>query len=177
VNITKLDKKLSIIKVEVKSKDELFAKNFADKLVQTASNFYIETKTKRASENVRILQKQTDSIRVILDSSIGKVATAIEAAPNANPALVSLKVPSQKKQIDVQENSALYSELVKNLELSKMSLRHDTPIIQIIDKPVLPLKIDRVRKIKGILIGGILGILIALTVIITKKFYNDLMNS
>jgi len=45
LNVTKLDKKLSIIKVEVITKDELFSKEFTDKLVQTVNDFYVQTKT------------------------------------------------------------------------------------------------------------------------------------
>jgi len=175
LDVSKLDKKLSIIKVEVKSKDELFAKGFTEQLVQTVNNFYIETKTKKATENVKILQKQADSVRLLLNSSFSKVASAMEADPNANPALVSLKVPSQKRQVDLQQNTAVYTEVVRNLEASKMSLRKETPLIQIIDKPVLPLKKNRIKEITGMLIGSILSVFIAIAGIGFKKMYNNLM--
>jgi uncharacterized protein involved in exopolysaccharide biosynthesis len=175
--VTKPDKKLSIISVEVTSIDELFAKNFADKLVETVNNFYIQTKTKKASEIVRLLQKQVDSVRYVLNSSISGVASAIDAAPNANPSLLSLRVPSQRKQVDVQASTAIYSEIVKNLELSKMKLRQETPLIQVIDKPVLPLKIDKLSKLKGIIIGMFFGMFFTSAYFIIKKLFNNLMNN
>jgi hypothetical protein len=173
--VTKPDKKLSIIEVDVTSKDELFSKSFNDKLVQTVNNFYIQTKTKKATETVRILQKQVDSIREVLNYSISGVASAMDADPNANPSLISLRVPSQKRQIDVQTRSAIYNSVVQNLEMAKMSLRQGTPLIQIIDKPVFPLKMERVRKVKGIMIGAILSVFIAITCIVVKKFFNYVM--
>lgn len=157
LSVDKPDKKLSIIKVSVTTKDELFSKVFNNKLVETVNEFYTQTKTKKSYQNVIILQKQADSVRRVLNSSISGVAAAIDAAPNANPNQLSLRVPSQRKQVDVQASSAIYGEIVRNLELSKLTLRQEAPLIQLIDEPVLPLPITRVGKLKGILLGGFLG--------------------
>ena len=153
LSVQKPDKKLSIINVGFISKDELFAKEFTNKLVETVNDFYVATKTKKSYQNVEVLQHQADSVKRTLNASIGGVASAIDASPNANPLLLSLRVPSQKKQIDVQASTAVYSEIVKNLELSKISLRQEKPLIQIIDSPVLPLKTDSIMKITGLLAG------------------------
>ncbi len=161
LNVSKPDKKLNIIYVSVASKDELFSKLFTEKLVQNVNDFYIQTKTKKSWQNVNILQHQADSVKAILNASINGVASAIDEAPNANPQMTTLRVSSQKKQVDVQANSAIYTEIVKNLELAKISFRQEKPLIQIIDKPILPLANDRVTKTKGILIGAILGLLFA----------------
>jgi len=160
LEVNKLDKKLSIIVVEVTIDDEPFAAAFTKKLEENVNTFYIQTKIKKSAENVAVLQHQADSVKQILDRSIGGVASAMESAPNANPQLMSLKVPSEKKQVDVQTSSAVYGEIVKNLELAKISLRQDIPLIQVIDQPVLPLENDRVSKIKGSVFGFLLGLLI-----------------
>lgn len=177
LDVSKPDKKLSILKVAFTSKDELFAKKFADALVENVNTFYVETKTKKAALNVRILQHQADSIKVMLNSSLYGVASAIDAAPNANPALLSLRVPSQKKQVDVQANTAIYSEIVKNLELSKMSLRQQTPLIQFIDQPILPLSNNKVSKKKGAVLGAIGAFFLIMFVLIAKKVFGALMRS
>ena len=171
LNVTKPDKKLSIINVDVNSKDELFAQAFTNKLVQTVNEFYIQTKTKKTSQNVQVLQHQADSVKAVLNASISGVASAIDADPNANPLLLSLRVPSQKKQVDVQASGAVYGEIVKNLEISKISLRQEVPLIQIIDKPVLPLPNDHIKKIPGIAIGFILGGFVMMVVIVLKKLF------
>lgn len=175
LNVEKLDKKLSIIKVDVATDDELFSKAFCIKLVETVNEFYALTKTKKSYQNVQILQRQADSVKRILNYSIGGVASAIDAAPNANPLLQTLRVPSQKKQVDVQANSAIYSEIVKNLEVSKISLRQETPLIQVIDKPVLPLSINRLGKLKGIVLGFFSGLFLITLFISTKKIINILL--
>jgi len=140
LSVDKVDKKLSIITINVNSKNELFSKKFTEVLVKTVSAFYVETKTKKEVRNVEILQHQTDSVRRELNAAIGGVASSVDVNPNANPTLQILKVASQLRQVDVQANTAILGELVKNLEISKISLRKETPLIQIIDRPILPLE-------------------------------------
>lgn len=156
LTVAKPDRKLSIIKVDVKSLDEQFSKNFNDAVVGNVNRFYIETKTKKSVDNLRILQRQADSVRAVLNASISGAASAIDANPNANMALQTLRVPSQRKQIDVQANSAMYAEIVKNLEVAKLNSRQDAPLIQVVDEPVYPLSKEAIGKAKGIIIGGFL---------------------
>jgi hypothetical protein len=152
--VDKVDKKLSIITLTVISTNELFSKDFAEALEKVVSDFYIQTKTERESKNVAILQKQTDSVRRELNNAISGVALSTDAAPNPNPLLQTLQVPSQRKQVDVQANVAILTELVKNLELAKMTLLQETPLIQVIDKPILPLDKTKLGKSAGIIMGG-----------------------
>lgn len=169
LSVGKPDKKLDIIGVQFLSPDELFAKEFTNKLVENVNNFYVLTKTKKSYLNVQVLQRQADSVKQILNKSISGVASAIDAAPNANPLMLTLKVPSQKKQIDVQASTAVYGEIVKNLEISKISLRQEMPLIQVIDKPVLPLAVNKVKKVTGIITGLILGAFLSVGYLLFRK--------
>lgn len=175
LNVSKPDKKLNIFRVEVVANDELFAKEFTDKLVENVNNFYVQTKTKKSYQSILVLQKQADSVKAVLNSSISGVASAIDAAPNANPSLLSLKVPSQRRQVDVQASTAIYSEIVKNLEISKISLRQETPLIQVIDQPVLPLTKNHLGKIKGIIIGGILAAVAITFILLFNKIIKSII--
>ncbi|MDB5146088.1 MAG: hypothetical protein JWQ57_108 [Mucilaginibacter sp.] len=175
LSVTKPDKKLSIIRVDVTTNDELFSKEFNNKLVQNVNDFYVQTKTKKTYQNVQILQRQADSVRKELNSSISGVASAIDAAPNANPALLTLRVPSQKKQVDVQASTAIYGEIVKNLELSKISLRQEMPLIQVIDKPVLPLTKNYIGKMKGMIFGFLITSILACIGLVTARIYKKIM--
>lgn len=169
LDVSKLDKKLNIISVNLTSKDEQFAKEFTNSLVQNVNDFYIQTKTKKSSQSVSLLQKQVDSVKKVLNSALSGVASAMEDAPNANPLYSSLKVPTQRRQIDVQASTAVYSELVKNLEISKSSLRQDTPLIQVIDKPVYPLYVNKISFLKGMTFGLILGFMVSTAFFLIKK--------
>ena len=172
LKVARIDKKLSIIKVSFTNKDEQFAKSFTEIIVQKVNQFYVETKTKKSSENLYVLQKQADSVKNVLNSSIGSVALAIDANPNMNPAFQTLRVPSQRRQIDVQASGAIYQEIVKNLELAKISFRKDKPLIQIIDEPVFPLESDKIGKLIGLIVGGIIGGFLTVLFISFKSMLN-----
>lgn len=157
LSVGQKDKKVSVISVDVSSTNELFAKYFCEALVRQVSDFYIDTKSRKARINMRILQKQTDSIRAELNSAITGVAVANDNTFNLNPALNVRRAPSARRQVDVQANTAILTELVKQSELAKVTLRKETPLIQIIDKPIFPLTKDRFGKIKGLFFGGFFG--------------------
>jgi hypothetical protein len=175
LTVDKLDKKLSIISLKVNSSNELFSKYFAEVLAKVVSDFYIQTTTKKEAQSVGVLQRQTDSVRQALNAAISGVATSIDANPNPNPAFQALRVPSQKRTVDVQANTAILSELVKELEMSKMALLHETPLIQVIDKPILPLEKEKTSKIKSLLIGGIIGVILMVIILSVKKLYNSIL--
>jgi hypothetical protein len=173
--VEKMDKKLSLIVVKVSSKHELFSKLFTEKLVKEVSDFYIDTKTKKSMQNLLIIQHQTDSVRKELNIAISGVAYSTDAVPNPNPAQQILKVPSQKKSVDLQANQLILMELVKNLEIAKIAVRKETPLIQIIDTPILPLEEEKLSKIKGILIGGLIAGLMTFFYILIRKIIHDII--
>ncbi|QJD97551.1 lipopolysaccharide biosynthesis protein [Mucilaginibacter robiniae] len=176
LTIARPDVKLNIVKVSVKSKDQYFAKEFADKVVANVNSFYVQTKTQRSLDNINILRKQVDSLRRMLTSSMSNVASAGDANPNPNPSLQSLRLPSQRKQVDVQSTQSLYLEAVNNLELAKIGLRKERPIIQVIDGPIYPLPSTSVGKIKGGVIGGVLGLFLITLIMIVRKSLQGLLS-
>jgi hypothetical protein len=141
LTIAKPDKRLNIIKAVVKAPDEFFAKNFDEQIVKNVNDFYIQTKTTKSLMNVRLLQQKTDSVRAAMDGAIYSAAAVADATPNLNPSRQSMRVaPMQRSQFSAETNRAILGELAKNLEMSKISLQKETPLIQVIDKPKYPLE-------------------------------------
>jgi hypothetical protein len=153
LSIMQKDKKVTILSIEVTSKNELFSKIFCESIAKETSDFYIETKSKKARINVDVLQKQVDSVRNALNSAITSVANEADNVYNLNPAFNVKGAPSKKRQIDVQSNTAVLTNLVVQLELAKITLRKETPLIQLIDRPILPLGKEKFGKLKSIILG------------------------
>ena len=171
LTVAQKDKKVSIISIDMTSTDELFAKYFCEALAKQVSDFYVTSKSKKARMNMDILERQTDSIRGELNRAITGVAVANDNTFNLNPALNVRRAPSASREVDVQANTAILTELVKQTELAKVTLRKETPLIQIIDKPILPLQKETFGKAKGIILGGFLaGILMVFSLIVKRIF-------
>jgi hypothetical protein len=167
------DKKVAIISIDVNSTNELFAKYFTEALVKKVSDFYIDTKSKKSRENMDVLERQTDSIRRELNGAITGVAVANDNTFNLNPALNVRRAPSARRQVDVQANTAILTELVKQTELAKVTLRKETPLIQVIDAPILPLHKERFGKAKGILLGGFLAGFLTFLILVVRRIFKN----
>lgn len=147
--------RLSLFNVEVKSVNEDFSVLFNEQIVKTINDFYIQTKTQRSKETIQLLQNQVDSINTALKGAMYRVASSTDAIINANPARQVLRLPSQTSQVNAETNRAMLNEIVRNLEISKMSLRRETPLIQILDGPVYPLQKLKPSIFKTLAIGSI----------------------
>ena len=80
--------------------------------------------------------------------------------PNINPLIKTAKVPYQKAMANLQANQAIYLEVVKQLELAKVTHRNKTPLIQIIDKPSFPLENNRLKFLNVLIIGIFGGVIL-----------------
>jgi hypothetical protein len=175
LDVSQKDKKISILVIEVKSENELFSKVFTENIAKEVSDFYIETKTKKAKANVAILERQADSVRTALNNAISGVAAANDNTFNLNPALAVNRTPSAKRQIDVQANTAILTQLVTNLEMARVTLRKETPLIQVIDRPILPLLKTKPSKLKRLILGGILLGGFTVVVLIGRRALKNIM--
>ena len=173
--IAQKDKKVSIISLTVKTESELFSKLFCEQLLKETSDFYIETKSKKSRLNVDILQRQADSIRAELNGAITGVAAASDNVYNLNPAFNVKRTPSTRRQVDVQANTAILTQLVAQLELSKVSLRKETPLVQLIDRPILPLEKEKLGRLKSLFLGGFLAGFLTVLYLVFGQLYKKMV--
>ena len=174
--VDKPSRKTTILEIGFDHKDELLAKSFNENLVSIVNDFYNKTKTQKTGENLKILERQADSVKKVLDKSILVLAEKDQSIPNPNPLTKVSLVPYQKALIDVQANGAIYQEIVKQLELAKVSHRNKTPLIQIIDKPTLPLENSRLKLFECLVFGIFGGLFFSVLYYSLTRFYKSLIN-
>ena len=168
----KFDKKgkgTTIISVLCTSTHELFSKFFLEELMHTVTQYYIEKKTERAKMNVDFIQQRTDSIRHAYNIALYGRAEFSDAFFNPNRQLPM--VTREKQQTDIQILRASYIELTRSLESAKTVLMRETPLIQYLDQPVLPLKALRSNMIKFALIGFFLGAFLVIGYFLLRKIW------
>jgi hypothetical protein len=169
IKIDKLNKKGSIIKLTVISRDEQFSKIFTERLLEEVKTLYLKIKTSNTQENINKLQNKADSLELILSEK--SIQTANSQIINVNPALRKGAVPGELNQKNLTIAMTIYGEVIKNLELSKMTQAQQTPIFQILDMPKYPLLNGKTR-FKNILFAGIaLGFLLSLVITFFKFIF------
>ena len=170
LGVAKTDKKLSFFELNVTSRDEEFAKLFSERLLKAASDFYIETKTGRMKTNIDRLQKRADSISRVLNRKTYSASEANRVLLDLNPAYPTANVGVEVGERDKMVLATIYSEVVKNLEVSKTMLIQETPTFQVVDEPEYPLKRNKVKYPVSIVISMVIaGLIYSLYLLILRK--------
>jgi uncharacterized membrane protein YciS (DUF1049 family) len=154
----RLSKKGSIIKIITASGSQVFSKIFTERLLAETKKLYIDVKTSTSAANVRRLEMRADSLLYVLNNKSYKAAS--EQLVDANSAYKSAAVPAEVSQRDKMVNYAIYTEVVKNLELSRIALANQTPAIQLLDYSRYPLDDGKYSLFLLLAIGIIAGFVI-----------------
>jgi len=154
LTVERPEKKATFINVQTSMRDELLSKFFCERLVQKATDRYVQSKTKRQKTNVDRLQKRADSIGLILNSKTFTSASDQEKVLDINPGSRTATVTAEVSLRDKMMLGTIYGEVVKNLELAKIQLMQETPTIQIVDSVEMPLKLVKTSKLVYLVIFG-----------------------
>lgn len=172
LNVARKDKKVSVVHLDFVSGNEEFSKLFVETLMEQTYQFYKQTKTSQSRYNIQMMQAKADSVRALYESALYKGASYSQA--NINPALQIAAVPRIKQESSAQLYGAVYTEILKNLETLKLELARETPLVQIIDKPIYPLKKDKLGKMKGTFFGGVIGGVIIVVYLLGMLYVKEL---
>ncbi len=169
------DKKLAFMDYDFTYTDEAFAKAFAKAHLEACTKFYVDMRTQSLIDNIDRFQTRADSTRKELDRALVRRAVYLDENRNASGLYISSQ--SQKIETDIQVLSATYAEIVKNVEVLKLDLVKEKPLITIVDKPRLPLTNDKKSKLKMLISGGFIGGFLACLGIIGYAFIKEKMDS
>jgi len=169
LSVIKPEKDQNIYTVTTTSKNEVFSFYMTKYLVDATSAFYIQTKTSTAKRNLDMLQKEADSIRTALGGAITNTGAETDQTFNLNPAYQIQRSGAQQNQVRAAALGEAYGEVLKNLELAKITLLRETPLYQIIDEPSLPLLQERPGKLMSLIIGGFIGAFLIMMYLVVRR--------
>lgn len=169
LKVDRPEKKSTFIVVNVSLGDEQLANLFCERLVQKATDRYVLSKINRQKNNVERLARRADSIESVLNGRTYSTAAAQEEILDLNPAAKTETVNAEVKSRDKLMLTQIYGEVIKNLEISKVQLSQETPTIQVVDTPNLPLPKTNKQYILFALAGGIAFSFLSILFFILKK--------
>ena len=182
--VEKINKKSTLITISVSSPNQLFSKLFSERLLKETSELYIDIKVGNLSKSVSKIQRKADSLESVLQI-ISNKSTKLnlpiqERLLNENTGITLQKennlssfsynnaAPIEQTQRSRTVAFTLYGEVVKNLETLKISLLNQTPIIQTLDLPRLPLKNTKTSGVLILFLGFLSGVVITTIVLLFK---------
>ena len=132
---------------------------------------YISYQTKQSTNTISFLQNRADSVFVELEKAEQEFARVKDINQRIIKASGRLKELQLMRNVEVL--NTMYLELVKNIEVSKLTLLNQTPIIQVIDKPILPLEDTKMSILLVLLITIFISTTFSVIYIVLKKLVND----
>ena len=161
LSVLKPDRKLGFFELSVISRDEAFSQLFCTRLLKVATDFYVNTKTRRLQSNVQRLQAKADSLAATLNKKTYSAAETDRLLLNANPVYAAPTVSAEISSRDKYVQATIYGEIIKNLEISKTAMIQETPTVQVVDYPDLPLNSTEenwwVKALSGMMAALIVG--------------------
>ena len=161
----------SILKLSYISYSQEFAKCMVEELIIRMGIMYTEHRTSQANNTLNFLSDRADS--VFNELQISEKAFARTKDINQRIIKASGRLKELQLMREVEVLNTMYLEIIKNLELSKLTLLNNTPIINVIDRPILPLEDTNMSIVLVVLLGGILGGFFSVMFFIFQKLFRD----
>ncbi len=155
LDVYKPDKKLSLIHVNTVHENKYFAQAFTEAIVKNTTEFFLESVTSKARANFEVLKAQKDSMEIALKEAIIRNANAQDQSINS--VFQRNQVDKYASYVDLEIANALFIEITKNLTLAEIGLRKQTPLIQVVERPIFPLERTGLLWWEWILVGGAMG--------------------
>jgi uncharacterized protein involved in exopolysaccharide biosynthesis len=142
-------------------------------MFENLSSYYVDKTTEKQQADYRIIKLKYDSIVSELNSVQYRLAKNKDS--NQGLFMDADLLPTKKLSEDERRLQLMLGEAEKQKQLTELTLGNSTPYIQIIDKPILPLRPANKSRIFYFLLGGFLGGILAIMIILIQKVYNDIM--
>ena len=164
-----------IITLNIESTDEDLSIKLLNSLFDKLSAFYINKTIEKQKQTYEITKSKADSLLGVLNSAQSKLLKIKDTQRKLT--LNQYRSEELILERDYQTSLIVYGEAIKHKEIADYSLKSKTPFVQSIDLPIPPLKPNKalITYIKQIIIGGILGVFLAIAFILGRKIYRDTM--
>lgn len=177
--VGKTDKKAGFIDVTATMQDEALAKIYCERIVQLAVEKYIGIKTQRQKATVVKLQVRVDSIAALLRQKTvsGASLQTSSSTMDINPLYkTGTAVAVETTVRDKTMLATIFASVTQNLEMAKFTLSQETPVIQIVDAPILPLNREKMSRLKMAILFSVGCTFVLVLFLIVKRVLDNLVD-
>lgn len=162
-----IDKKSGVITINTKMPDPVVAAGTAKFAMEYLMEYVKNYRTEKLKQDVNYLADQVASSR-------GKYYSTQERKARYSDQFQDMRLQSadvQRERIDSEYrlSSSFYNELLKKYEEAKFKLHQETPVFQVLEPPVTPVKKAEPRRIIITLVSMVLGGMVALGVALFRN--------
>jgi len=159
-------KKASFLSLAVTTRNDTLSYIWANLYLKIVTDFYKETKTNKTRELRDLIKNRVDSLKRELYQSQAEAAKY--ADQNQQIIVQEGLVKQQRLQTNSGQLQGMYFEGMKNLDNLNFSMAKETPLLSRIDDSELPISPEPDPTKKGVIIGSIIGLLLAIIYVAFK---------
>ncbi len=161
----------NIMSLSATTTNETISLDLTKYLFESLSKYYVSKSIEKLQKTYKLIIMKRDSVLEVLKSTEFQLASFKDT--HKSLLMRTDQITELRLQRELAALTAMYGEVLKNVEIADFSLKNKTPFIQIIDSPIAPIppiELSLLRQLFiGIIVGGILGSL----VVLGRMFYRN----
>ena len=169
---TVYDKKTGLITVTVKLPDPVVATLITDYGMNFLTNYITNYRTEKSKRDLNFLAERLDAAKGKYFNNQAKKAQYSDQYQLSMMKLQTADLQRERIESEYKISSSFYNTLLQKYEEAKLKVQQETPVIKVLEPPVVPNKRSEPKRAIIVLIatflGGIFGIIFGL---IRKKNY------
>ncbi len=167
-----IDKKTGLITVTVKLPDPVVATIITDYGMNFLTNYITNYRTEKSKRDLNFLAERLDAAKGKYFNNQAKKAQYSDQYQLSMMKLQAADLQRERIESEYKLSSSFYNTLLQKYEEAKLKVQQETPVIKVLEPPVVPNKRSEPKRAIIVLIatflGGIFGIIFGL---IRKKNY------
>ncbi|MDP1815383.1 MAG: GNVR domain-containing protein [Leadbetterella sp.] len=171
------DKKAGVISISVKMPDPVVAANVARFSMNYLTDYIINYRTEKQKRDLDFLMERLNAAKGKFYSNQSKKASYTDQMPLNALRLQSADLQRERIESEYKISSNFYNSLLQKYEEAKLKMQQETPVIKVLEPPVVPNLKTEPKKLLIVIVASFLGLLISTSIVILKnKNYNSILN-
>lgn len=163
------DKKTGVITIDVKMPDPVVAAEITSFSMKYLTEYIITYRTEKAKNDLQFLADRLNSAKGKYYSNQEKKAQYSDQFQLGTIKLQSADIQRERIESEYKLTSNMYNGLLQKYEEAKMRLQQETPVLKVLEPPVVPNRKSEPKKSVIVIIFSVIGIIIGVGLALIRK--------
>jgi len=172
-NILKFEKRITsaFSVISVTTAEPLFSKELADEVLVELETLNLFYKNKKSKEKINFIENRIKSVEN--DLSVSEMDLRIFNEQNRQLSSPALRLEQERLTRGLEIQKGIFLTLRQQHELAKIEEMKDASVIQVLDKPQIPIDSMNINTKRSVIAAGIIGFIIGVLIGFIRNYTNN----
>jgi len=161
----------NIMSLSVTTTNEALSLELARRMFESLSTYYINKSIEKLQKTHMLVSTKRDSVLAVLKSTEFQLASFRDS--HRGLLMRTDQITEFRLQREIAALTAMYAEVLKNVEVADFSVKNKTPFIQVIDTPLPPISPINLSLPRLLIIGFLAGALLGSFLVVSRLLYRN----